>query len=52
MKKRKSFRKQIWDLRKAYRKQNEEYEKQEFLWKIKNGLSTSIDKPNKSNALV
>lgn len=35
----------VWKLRKAYRKQEEEYIKQEFLWKIKNGLSTSIDKP-------
>lgn len=49
MKKRKSFKKQIWELRKAYRKQNEEYEKQEFLWKIKNGLSTGIDKTKLSN---
>ena len=48
--KQKCFKKEIWSLRKAYRKQNEEYEKQEFLWKIKNGLSTAIDKPNYSNA--
>ena len=46
----KAFKKEIWALRKAYKKQNEEYEKQEFLWKIKNGLSTGIDKPNYSNA--
>lgn len=46
----KAFKKQIRTLRKAYRKQNEEYEKQEFLWKVKNGLSTGIDKPNYSNA--
>jgi len=47
----KEFKKQIWSLKKKYRKQNEEYEKQEFLWKIKNGLSTGIDKPNYSNVL-
>lgn len=45
----KAFKKQIRALRKAYRKQNEEFEKQEFLWKIKNGLSTGIDKPNINN---
>lgn len=45
----KAFKKEIWTLRKAYRKQNEELEKQEFLWKIKNGLSTGIDKPNINN---
>lgn len=48
----KAFKKEIWSLRKAYIKQNEEYEKQEFLWKIKNGLSTGIDKPTYSNAHV
>lgn len=45
----KDFKKKIWKLKKAYRKQNEEFEKQEFLWKIKNGLSTGIDKPNINN---
>lgn len=44
-----AFKKEIWKLKRAYRKQNEEYEKQEFLWKIKNGLSTGIDKPNINN---
>ncbi len=48
----KSFKQQIWELRKSFRNQNEEYEKQEFLWKIKNGLSTGIDKTKKSNAIV
>lgn len=48
----KSFKNQIWELRKKFRKQNEEYEKQEFLWKIKNGLSTDTDKPNKSNVIA
>ena len=45
----KEFKKQICSLKKKYRKQNEEYEKQEFLWKIKNGLSTGIDKTKLSN---
>lgn len=36
------FKSKIWQLRKAYRKQNEEYEKQEFLWKIKNGFKEMI----------
>lgn len=37
----KAFKKEYKLLRRAYRKQNEEYEKQEFLFRIKNGLSTA-----------
>ena len=47
--KQKCFKRKIWSLKKAYRKVQEKCEKQEFLWKIKNGLSTGIDKPNICN---
>ena len=39
----KASKKKIWRLKKAYRKLNEKYEKQEFF--IKNGLSAYANKP-------
>lgn len=47
--KQKAFKRQIWNFRIAYRRQNEKYEKEDFLFRTKNGLPTDIDKTKINN---